>query len=62
MNERSNDRSQCNDNGLKIHVSFVVPADMQLGPKVKGDIGYYHFDFIKHQSKIKDSCFLCLEG
>lgn len=58
MKERSNDRFQCNENGLKIHVSFVVPADVQSGPKVKSELGYFHFDFTYYQSQIKDLCFL----
>lgn len=33
---------------------------LQLGPKVKGDIGYYHF--INHQSQIKDSCLSLFKG
>lgn len=59
MNDRSNDRFQCNENGLKLQVLFMLPADMQLSSKVKGNIGYYYFDYINHQSQIKDSCFLC---
>lgn len=34
MNEWSNDRFQCNKNGLKIHVWFVASGDVQLGQKV----------------------------
>lgn len=40
---------------------FVVPADMRLGSKVKGNIGCHYFDYMNHQSQIKDSCFLCFE-
>lgn len=37
---------------------FVAPADKQLGPNVKSNIGYYHFDLNNHQSQIKDHVFL----
>lgn len=58
MNELFNDRFQCSKNGVKIHMLFVAPADKQLGPNVKSNIGYYHFDLINHQSQIKDHVFL----